>query len=366
MPTYKKLPSGKWRARVRLPNGKRPGKTDPLKSVVRTWAEKLEADIRSGDWLDPAAGKKTVKAFYGEWWPPGYLGVHAKTSYERQAKLRVLPHWGRWQLSAVRPPDAVAWCEELDDEQKPRAAEIARNVASALFRDAVAKGLLRSNPFAGVYPAKSVRKPPRWFDDEESARLLAAFAPEDRLMVDLGLWTGLRWGELAALRGMRIDRLRKKVVVRDVLMYDGSLREYPKTDSSSREVPVPDHLVDVLVARAEDDLEAFLFQAPEGGPLLYHNWYGRVWARAVEKSGVAGTPHCMRHTAASRLVQRRVDLYRVRDLLGHKSIKTTEQYAHLAPDYHDAIEAAWRGPLVDHEAPGKAPEGCPRGGREAT
>lgn len=49
----------------------------------------------------------------------------------------------------------------------------------------------------------------------------------------------------------------------------------------------------------------------------------------------------MRHTAASWLVQAGVDLYRVQALLGHESFKTTQRYAHLAPDSFDKVIDAW-------------------------
>lgn len=373
MASYTKLASGKWRAQVRLPNGTRPSKTDPLKSVVKRWAEDLEAAVRRGDWYDPGAGRLTVAEFWQQWWPPPYLGDHARQTYATQWRLRVEPQWGSWQLSAIRRGDVVAWCTRLDRTTRvthpelgtrtvdaaalptleaegwedlgraTRANEIARSVLNSMLRDAAEQELIRANPCAGVRPAKSVRQPPRWFTREEADRILSALPGDaDRLMVGLGLHVGLRWAELAALRGLRVDQLRRVVVVRDVLMYDGALRTYPKSAASNREVPIPPHLVDDLLARAKGNLGGWLFPAPEGGPLLYHNWYARVWVPAVSAAGVAGTPHHMRHTAASWLVQAGVDLRRVQALLGHESYATTLRYAHLAPDFHSDIMESWR------------------------
>jgi site-specific recombinase XerD len=49
----------------------------------------------------------------------------------------------------------------------------------------------------------------------------------------------------------------------------------------------------------------------------------------------------LRHTAASWLVQEGVPLYEVQQFLGHEDMQTTQRYAHLQPDRHDSVEAAW-------------------------
>jgi integrase len=320
----------------------------------------------------------TVAAFHARWWPwPGRKGQplsdHTLRNYGQQWQLRVEPYWGRWQLSAIQRGDVVEWCDAMNrstrvahPDHPPRTVdvaklarleadgwedlgratrtnEIARTMFSSLLRVAAEKELIRSNPAEGVYPAKPLVTPPRWFTREEAARILAALPTDaDRLMVEFNLHVGLRWGELAALRGLRIDRLRNVVVVQDVLMHDGKMRGYPKEHHSQREVPIPPELVPRMLAQVGDDLTDWLFPSPRGGPLLYDNWYHRVWAPTLKAAEVEGTPHHMRHTAASWLVQAKVDLYRVQRLLGHASMTTTQRYAHLAPDYHDAITDSWR------------------------
>jgi integrase len=109
-------------------------------------------------------------------------------------------------------------------------------------------------------------KTPRWFTKEEAARLLAAMPTEgDRLMVDLDLHIGLRWEELVALRGLRVDQLRKVIVVQDVMDLSG-LREYPKADASLREMPIPPHLVEPILRRAKADLAGFLWASTPPRP----------------------------------------------------------------------------------------------------
>jgi integrase len=121
-------------------------------------------------------------------------------------------------------------------------------------------------------------------------------------------------------------------------------REYPKSVMSRRPVPVPPALTDMLRAHITGLLpDAPVFPAPGGSAWDDRNWARRVFEPAVAVLGAdrRGTPHDMRHTAASWLVQAGVDLYRVQALLGHESFRTTQRYAHLAPDSFNKVIEAW-------------------------
>jgi site-specific recombinase XerD len=120
---------------------------------------------------------------------------------------------------------------------------------------------------------------------------------------------------------------------------------------SRRVVPVPPHLAapmrEHLSPLAPDGV---VFPAPGGGAWDDRNWSRRVFDPAVAAAGVPrGTPHDMRHTAASWLVQAGVDLYVVQQMLGHESFRTTQRYAHLAPDAFEKVIDAWEDMERDDE-----------------
>lgn len=161
-------------------------------------------------------------------------------------------------------------------------------------------------------------------------------------MCDLDMHVGLRWGELSGLRRQYVDLGSGLIYVRGVQTRTG-WREYPKSRMSRRPVPIPMHLRERMAQQCEglgpDD---YVFPAPEGGAWDDTNFRRRVFQPAIKQAGVPkGTPHGMRHTAASWLVQAGVDLYRVQALLGHESQRTTQRYAHLSPGEFDRIMAAW-------------------------
>ena len=68
MAYLRRLPSGRWQATVRLPNGRKTTRTDPLKRIVERWAATVEVDIDRGRWRDPRSGRRlTVGQWRHEW-----------------------------------------------------------------------------------------------------------------------------------------------------------------------------------------------------------------------------------------------------------------------------------------------------------
>lgn len=346
MPYVRKLPSGRWQATVRLPSGKKTTRTDRLRQVVVDWARSEEDKIARGHWRDPRASRMTVAERWAVWRPSRQLARKTLEMYDTRWKHQIKPYLGDWPLMAITRTDVEAWSHKLAAEGcTTRANQQAMVVLSAMMSAAEVDGLIPANPVRNATGPKSALKPPQWFTRPQHAAIVKALADDDqtRALVTFAMHVGLRWGELAALRIERIDFDRGTVYVVDVL--DGNvIRQYPKTKKSLREVPVPPPVLAELKAICEGrPPEAFVFTAREGGMLHHPNWIRRVWQPTLKAAGVPyRTPHVMRHTAASWLVQAGVDLYRVQTLLGHESFATTQRYSHLAPDAHDAVQAAWK------------------------
>ncbi|MEV1087119.1 tyrosine-type recombinase/integrase [Streptomyces microflavus] len=172
----------------------------------------------------------------------------------------------------------------------------------------------------------------------------------------LGVYTGLRWGELSGLHRHRIDQRRSRIFVVEVNTKRG-IKEYPKSSRSRREVPLPAHVLEALerhIYRLDRDAVVFttVTRGRSGRLLDDGNWRRQTWWPAVEGARYFDDdgeqqlvphypPHSMRHTCASWLVQKGVSLYEVQHLLGHESFQTTQRYAHLQPDAHKAVLGAW-------------------------
>lgn len=345
MAYIRKLPSGRWQATVYLPSGKRTTRTDRIRKVVADWARSEEDKVARGHWRDPRASRITIEQRWEAWRPSRQLARKTLEMYDTRWKHQIKPHLGDWPLIKLTRTDVEAWSAKMTaDGVTTRANQQAMVVLSALFSAAVKDQLVPFNPVKDARGPKSALKPPQWFTTAEHAAICKALddQPMYRALVDFDMHVGLRWGELAALRFDRVFFDRGRVLVCDVL--DGTaIREHPKTGKSLREVPVPPHCLTALKALAEGKAaDAYVFTSPAGDLLREPNFLRRVWKPALTAAKVKyKTPHVMRHTAASWLVQQGVDLYRVRDLLGHESLSTTQRYAHLAPDAHDVVLAAW-------------------------
>lgn len=172
---------------------------------------------------------------------------------------------------------------------------------------------------------------------EEAEAFTDAADPEWRCMFVLALRTGLRIGELRALRWEDVDMDRGLVRVRQNATIGGKLKA-PKNDRF-REVPLSDSARNALRAHPRHLKSAFVFCQRDGSMLLEHHCKHpckRASKRA--KLGHVVYWHTLRHSFASHLAMRGVPMRTIQELLGHGSLAMTSRYAHLSPSVpRDAV-----------------------------
>jgi integrase len=192
------------------------------------------------------------------------------------------------------------------------------------------------NPCDGVRLPKRKHADRGYLSHAQVAALAAAVARQSEVVRFLA-YTGLRWGEMAALRVCDFDMLRRRVnVSRSVTQSGGLVWSTPKTHKR-RSVPFPASLADelsaLMVNKSREDL---VFTDTRGGVLRNSNWRARVFEPAVKKCRKADdtfpsvTPHDLRHTAASLAVSAGANVKAVQRMLGHaKASMTLDTYADL-------------------------------------
>ena len=195
---------------------------------------------------------------------------------------------------------------------------------------------------------------------EEEARTLLAVAQGDRweALYVLALHTGMRQGELLALRWRDVDLARGTLQVRATLQRtkeDGYTLTAPKTKHSQRRIKLGTAAVEALSAhRARQAEERLALGAIWDGThdLVFPNTLGkpmdgihllrREFLPLLERAGLPRIRfHDLRHTAATLLLGRGVNPKIVSEMLGHASISITlDIYSHVLPDMQDQAAAA--------------------------
>jgi integrase len=228
----------------------------------------------------------------------------------------------------------------------------------AVFARAVRDRILAFNPCEATELPKIVTKKSRILTPEEFASVLAAVPDRFKVLVLTAVETGLRWGELVALRPRHIDFLRGTLTVEETIVEvtrkDSPTGErmvakpYPK-DDEPRTLRISQTLIDAIAARiaalglGRDDL---LFPSREiagGTPLSRATFNSRYWRPAVTKAGIdfPVRMHDLRHAHASWLLAGSADLKSVMEGMGHSQIMTTQKYLHTLPDADDKALAAF-------------------------
>jgi len=339
----------RWQVRYIDPQGKERSKNFARKVDAEKYLHTVEVQKIRGEWTDPAAGKTR----FSEWAsqveatrPNRRDSTRARdSSYLRNL---ILPTFEDAELGAVQPSEIRAWIADLQDQgYAPATIGKAYQLLSRAFRVAVADGLIARTPCREIKLPKDDRDEKRFLTASEAEHLADAIDRRYRAMILTGTYTGLRFGELAALRTNDLDMLRRTLRVDEQLSRQGSWKMVAgplKSKKAYRTIGIPAFLCDELAIHlteypAESDL---VFSHAEGGPLDYNRFRRRHWNPAVEASvGSPCTPHDLRHTHVAMLISENQSPRYIADRLGHESTRTVlDVYGHL---YEGIDEAAMEG-----------------------
>jgi integrase len=255
----------------------------------------MESQKARGEWLDPALARITV----GDWaasWLEGQVQLKPSTMIRYRVALRnqILPTWGGVPLQAVTHGEIALWIQKLcDSGLAPGTVRYAHRVLSLSLGHAVEDGRLARNPADRVRLPR-VMQPALRFLDHGQVDDLAAACGDYRLLVLTLAYTGLRWGEAAALRvrnvNLAADLTRGRIkVVESASEASGTITIGTPKSHRDRSVPVPAFLVVELAGYLKGrSPEELVFTAPGGGPLRNSNFRRRVFDPATTKVGQTG------------------------------------------------------------------------------
>lgn len=326
-----KTKGGRFRAKVKQGRTQVMSKTFPTRREAQAWHDRQRALLDGG--YDPRAGKASMRKVLQEW-ADGRCGrVAEKTAAVDAALLRLLsPSLANLSVGALRPRNVVAWFDWLHANGQSRSSIVRyRASLSAALAWMVDEGIASANPVLSARVPRYLEPPAAEMKPFTEAELEQVY--ESCRALDSGLaaivliagWTGLRWGELRAMRveGLRCGETPGLLVSRS--QTEGGTEKPPKS-YATRWVPLASRVLPLVERWAEGkDGDELLFTGARGGQLWRGSFVRTLnWAT----TGRGRRIHDLRHSAACLWLARGVDVGTVQGWMGHESIATTNRYLH--------------------------------------
>ncbi len=360
-------PGGKVKYRVRYQDQSRRerSKTFDRMADAKAFRVSVEADVARGTYLDPAAGRITLRDYAGEWLVRQTFDESTRQATELRLRLHILPSVGALPLVAIRPSHVQGMVRSLQQKLAPRYVRVIVANLSAVLSEAVDDERITRNPCrAGAVrlPRLDPEKVEPW-THEEVAAVRKSLPERYRLVAVLGAGLGLRQGEAFGLAVEDIDFLRGVVHVRRQVKILGGRQVFalPKI-RKIRDVPLPESVALAVAAHLTDwpavpvslpwesvagqpVTARLLLSTRERGALERNYFNTKVWKPALVRAGVEPTrrngTHALRHFYASVLLDAGESIRALADYLGHADPAfTLRTYTHLMPSSEERTKKA--------------------------
>lgn len=332
------------------------------KSEARTELAKYIAEVENGFVVE--GNVPTFKEFVEIWKRDYGQKELAPSTYYRYLGIlesRILPYFGHFKLNKIRPIDIMQFYNLLEDDTqivrkksnngkktlKPLSGKTIlehHRLLRAMLHKAIYWQLIVSNPAERVQPPKAKKPKRRYYDDEKCKILLENLTTlgEDQIKykvaIILTVFTGVRLGELMGLEWQDVDFKTGIISINRSSQYladKGVFTKTPKTESSIREVAIPDFVISLLEEYKlwyEEQKSIYgelwtdsdrLFVQADGKP-MHPSTISKWFVKYVAQIGLPVINfHGLRHTNATLLISQNIDVAVVAARLGHAQITTT-------------------------------------------
>lgn len=341
--------------------GKQIKKTKSLGTVGKKEAAKALAafitELSSGQYIDNA--RMTFAELVNQWETLHAVDLKLKTvSRYKELLERVLPTLGGKKLNQIKPLDIKALLVAISKETinsdgetlDPQTVHHHYSLLRSIFNRAVDWELLYKSPVTKDCQPRVEKREALFYDEPKVVQLMEKLESTDlkhRALIRLTLAIGCRLGEIVGLRWESVNFAACSVSIRSTLQYvpgKGVIVETPKTKSSIRTCPVPPQILKILtdLRSEQENLSARLGTAWQNTGYVFINDFGRPlhpstpsrWFNEfLDRNGLEHLNfHGLRHTCATLLLKRGVDVTTVCALLGHSQPSTTlNLYSHATP-----------------------------------
>lgn len=343
---YDTVDGKRYRVRYRKPDRSQTDKRGfRTKRDAELFLASVEVSKARGEYVDATAAKIPVGSL-GVAWLEGRKATLKPSAYrplEITWRLHVEPRWGTTDVGQVQHSDVQAWASELATRRSATVTLRAHGILAGVLDAAVADRRVPRNVARAISLPRKVGKRHVYLTHEQ-VEALAEECGDNKTLVLVLAYTGLRWGELVGLRVRNLDMLRRRIQVDENAVHVGGeiIVGTPKTHKR-RSVPFSAFLAEPLAQQCEgkgrDDLVFGNGVAHKIRPDQRGGWF--AYAKKRAKTPPELTIHDLRHTAASLAIAAGANVKAVQRMLGHASAAMTlDTYADLFDDDLDAVAEA--------------------------
>jgi integrase len=296
--------------------------------------------------------KKITFAEFARKWMGDYAQGAVKAStyeaYDSVLRIHLLPFFGTMELAKIALEDVQRYVatKQQEGRVKPKTINNTLVPLKEMFTHAVRWGYLRENPAHYVEKPRVPHREMDFLTPEEVRHFLTTLLPETYPFYLTAIMTGMRLGELLAMKWGNLDWRRQQYIVKESV-YKGRFVE-PKSTKSIRTINLPSTLLEALRAHRTRQAEVKLRigEAYQDHDLIFCTALGRPFDRGnvlkrefwplLKQAGLRRIRfHDLRHTFATLLIAQGKSPKYIQAQLGHASIQVTmDRYGHLLPDVH--------------------------------
>jgi integrase len=323
--------------------------TFAYKSDANRWLALTEAELLSGEWPDPEAGRLPF-AGYATAWIDERPGLRPKTIqlYRYLLRAHLQEAFGSRTIASITEADVRRWrADLLSAGASPVTTAKAYRLLKSILATAVDDGMIRRNPckIKGASVEKSPERPV--LTVAQVYALADAVGQRYRALVLIACFCGLRWGELAGLQRRDIDCTRRTIRVARQLCEVAGRPPFlapPKTDAGKRLVAIPSIILSDVRSHLDTltppDHDALLFTSPTGKPLRHGNFRRRIWLPALAASGADIHLHDLRHTGNGLVAEAGANLRELMERMGHSTSRAALIYLHSTSERQQTLADA--------------------------
>jgi integrase len=353
--SVRKLPSGRWQARVWLPDGRRitSDRTFATKTDANLWLDTQRTAAAAGRANDPERGRTLLRDFARSWLDhQAQLAPRTREIYRHQLERHVLPQvdedvapLGDFSLNELTPELIRSWYQALIINRSRSIAAKSYVRLRQILTQAVDDERIVRNPCRIRRGGVEQHQEQRFATMAELLDLVEVIPERYRAFILTAGLGGLRQGELLALRRDDVNlaagvlHVRRK---RQQLDTGEIIENEPKSEAGKRTVALPEPLVDSLRMHLDAFVakggEAYVFTSSDGLPIERNNFRQRVWLPATTEVGLRGLRfHDLRHTAGTLAARTGATTKELMARLGHASPNAALIYQHASADRDRSI-----------------------------